>query len=145
MEEVREILDGAGSAEEVNALVNSRSLDGFTPLMLAVSGGNARGAGSASRARTAAVARLLLANGAAATADAHSSKRRTAADYAEIHGSRDLAGEIRRAERMALIGNSSEAPREAHPGEGGQVRDGGFGRQVGRLLSSPPPDMPGLE
>ena len=95
---VKAILDNTSSPSERHRLVNARCNEGFTPLMLAVSRGG--GFGGEAAEKMVAVARFLLTNGATATLNAHAGKRRTAAEYAEIHGKRRLAEEIRCLQRQ---------------------------------------------
>jgi hypothetical protein len=96
VEDVRSVLLEAGEEEAQSHLVNSKCIDGFTPLMLAVGGGG--GFGNKKSRDMTAVARFLLSKGAVTTLSAHSAKRRTAADYAELHKKPWLAKELRELE-----------------------------------------------
>lgn len=100
LEKISSILEDAGCEGSRLALVNAKNAEGMTPLMIAAAGGGGHGLQSA--ARMAAVARFLLANGAAATVTSHSWSRRDAADYAQEHGKPRLAEEIRAVQREMI-------------------------------------------
>ena len=75
----------ASAGDERSALVNAKSTNGLTPLMLAT---------LSPHASAEATARFLLEHGAAQTAGAHAGKRKTAADYAREHGLPALASTL---------------------------------------------------
>ena len=113
VEDVSHILDDAGDEDAQARLVNSKCVEGFTPLMLAVGGGG--GFGNKKSKEMTAVTRFLLSRGAAASLGAHSNKRRTAADYADLHRKPWLARELR---ELELEHNSKVQQQQALNGQG---------------------------
>ena len=93
--DVANLLEDITDEDTRIALVNAKDFDGVTPLMVAAKshGGYPTGLEMVK------VAHLLLATGATATVFAHSSTRRTAADYASEHGKPGLARALRELER----------------------------------------------
>ena len=116
VDDVRRILDDAGDEDAQARLVNSKCVEGFTPLMLAVGGGG--GFGNKKSKEMTAVARFLISRGATASLGAHSNKRRTAADYADLHNKPWLARELRELESEHNTKVQQQQQQQALHGQG---------------------------
>ena len=96
------------SSEGLSELVNAKSVEGITPLMLAAAAGGGHGSESATEA--AEIVRRLLSCGACA--HAHGRSRRSAADYADEHGKPRLAAELRKAAAEQLAAEQTNLATE---------------------------------
>jgi len=105
MAQVQALIHACATDAERDALINAKSVEGKTPLMLAAMAGGVRG--SATVTEAASIARLLLQSGA--RANPHSKSRRSAADYATEHGKPQLAEECRRIAALQLSSAAAAA------------------------------------
>lgn len=110
--EVRDVVHASDGQARLT-LVNAKSAEGVTPLMLAVQvGGGGRRRQNSPEAREAAeIVRFLLESGATLSVAAHGKSRRTAADYAAAHGKAELAERLKALEISALAACGEAAAR----------------------------------